>query len=723
MKITGKFILAFAIAAMSMDLFAADQPPVCALYKAVLPPNAHPKLVDTVEIAVGPPEAGEPNLLWFRVACTKVNKDAFTIWFLADGNPFSAHSNRTINFVRYILQEPGRTPIEYVEQRSGRALLPLFYFREKLLPRSTVDSNEPLFEKGSFLGHPLIRSAQGAAAPQVPPTVTFGGKLVLNPELLIGTGRNFKDDGAGRKSPTDNYNYVPFTPKDYNDMIDAGVNYFTARGQQIDWICRRAVFYEGYSPGIAFPEELFRSNFMGLVMFIDEPACILAGKYPKDASPIEAVKMIQQHILQQRDDRSYMKLLREAGIDLGSLELIEPCIPIWETYVDTSYYQLEANPCGIVQECRWQIRPDGSEQTSGRFLQRINAEFGTDIPIEPKNLFIWSYSQMIGPARALGAKWGMAIYGQAEPELRLPSMKLAYDLGAAFIWFWTSDHDHHVPYDEQLALVRAITEYAKSHPRPPLNEVLRRARAAVVLPYGYTLPTCWELDMFGSYIFPMSRKNQFGITYKQVLNPAIKEIETLLKNNIPYDVVPASSRFDSADYDEVIRVEENGAVRKLTDSIAGMLSPSVFADEGARAEKERWVAARFGRADANVPFSFLYNGQPSSKLLKDWKAQHSSRPLDENRTEYVVTHSDPQTGLVVRCMAVEYKDFPTVEWTLYFKNAGTSDTPILSEIQTLDAHFGFKSAKGIILHHSKGGFDLPPTETFGGKALALPAVR
>ena len=38
-------------------------------------------------------------------------------------------------------------------------------------------------------------------------------------------------------------------------------------------------------------------------------------------------------------------------------------------------------------------------------------------------------------------------------------------------------------------------------------------------------------------------------------------------------------------------------------------------------------------------------------------------------------------------MAVEYRDFPTVEWTLYFKNTGTADTPILADIQALDATF------------------------------------
>jgi alpha-galactosidase len=38
----------------------------------------------------------------------------------------------------------------------------------------------------------------------------------------------------------------------------------------------------------------------------------------------------------------------------------------------------------------------------------------------------------------------------------------------------------------------------------------------------------------------------------------------------------------------------------------------------------------------------------------------------------------------VKSEAVEYKDFPTVEWTLNFKNTGTQNTPILSEIHSVD---------------------------------------
>jgi alpha-galactosidase len=55
--------------------------------------------------------------------------------------------------------------------------------------------------------------------------------------------------------------------------------------------------------------------------------------------------------------------------------------------------------------------------------------------------------------------------------------------------------------------------------------------------------------------------------------------------------------------------------------------------------------------------------------------------LDAQRQECTVICTDPATGLEVRCVAITYRDFPTVEWTVYFKNTGSTDTPILWDIR------------------------------------------
>ena len=114
-------------------------------------------------------------------------------------------------------------------------------------------------------------------------------------------------------------------------------------------------------------------------------------------------------------------------------------------------------------------------------------------------------------------------------------------------------------------------------------------------------------------------------------------------------------------------------------------------------------------------FSFVYDGRHSSELLSQWEFTRDSKDMDANRIGRTLTWNDPTTGLGIRCEAVQYKDFPTVEWTLYFKNNGENDSPILSDIQALDTRFERGGQGEFVLHHNKGSFvradDYEPLET------------
>jgi hypothetical protein len=98
-----------------------------------------------------------------------------------------------------------------------------------------------------------------------------------------------------------------------------------------------------------------------------------------------------------------------------------------------------------------------------------------------------------------------------------------------------------------------------------LDKLRSAATTAIVLPYGYTLPTVWQLFTWGTHIYPLDRKNSFGLTYKEVLSPAINEIAYCLKNNISYDVVPAGKAFDPVGYEKVVLIGEDGTVRSPVD--------------------------------------------------------------------------------------------------------------------------------------------------------------
>jgi alpha-galactosidase len=133
------------------------------------------------------------------------------------------------------------------------------------------------------------------------------------------------------------------------------------------------------------------------------------------------------------------------------------------------------------------------------------------------------------------------------------------------------------------------------------------------------------------------------------------------------------------------------------------------------AESRRWAASKFEGVDDGKPadahasmfdgvsfFSFTYQNKPSGELLKAWDCKRASRKLDDNRTEHSITWTDAKTGLVLRCVGVEYNDFPVVEWTLYFKNTSDRDTPILENIQGIDVVAHRNNDGEFVLRGSQG---------------------
>ncbi len=123
------------------------------------------------------------------------------------------------------------------------------------------------------------------------------------------------------------------------------------------------------------------------------------------------------------------------------------------------------------------------------------------------------------------------------------------------------------------------------------------------------------------------------------------------------------------------------------------------------AAKSSWVATTLD-SGTTPPFSFTYGDRSSRDLLPAWTV---SRATDETtdarhgrRTAHTLSFTDPATGLVVRCEATEYSDFPTVEWTLHFRNDGTVDTPILSGIRAVDLHLDRPAEGEFVLHTIRG---------------------
>lgn len=110
---------------------------------------------------------------------------------------------------------------------------------------------------------------------------------------------------------------------------------------------------------------------------------------------------------------------------------------------------------------------------------------------------------------------------------------------------------------------------------------------------------------------------------------------------------------------------------------------------------------------SRLPFSFAYAGHSSDGLLAVWPKTIESTRLDAFRTQRTLRWTDSRTGLEVRCVSVEYSDYAVGEWTLYFKNNGKTDTPILENVQALDTEFKRGGADEFALHGNKGDWCVP----------------
>jgi alpha-galactosidase len=145
------------------------------------------------------------------------------------------------------------------------------------------------------------------------------------------------------------------------------------------------------------------------------------------------------------------------------------------------------------------------------------------------------------------------------------------------------------------------------------------------------------------------------------------------------------------------------------------------------AQSRQWAETRWQggiAGDTFEPFfSFVYGDKPSSEFLKTCDVKRASRKLDENRMEHTLVYTDSKTGLVVRCVGIEYSDYPCVEWILHFKNTGEKDTPILADIQSLDIRIERKPGTGEFLLHHNAGTQTQPSDYEVRQTVLGPGVE
>jgi len=120
------------------------------------------------------------------------------------------------------------------------------------------------------------------------------------------------------------------------------------------------------------------------------------------------------------------------------------------------------------------------------------------------------------------------------------------------------------------------------------------------------------------------------------------------------------------------------------------------------ARAERWFAEAFQSPKRILPLAFRYGERDSTAFLAGWRAEWIQDATVAGVTHARITLTAPATSLQCQCAITTFADFPAVEWVVSFTNTGAVDSPILADIQPLDAIFPAARGQQCLLHTAQG---------------------
>lgn len=518
---------------------------------------------------------------WLCLSGTKAGGLGFRVWLLTPTHPPRALESARVSTARYLLQEGDDRPLEYRDRSTGAAVLPGHGAWEWLFPHPEEggSSEGALPATVRYLGHCFFLEAAGeGAALASPPDAEV---LELRSDALIGPASNTRQKDETRRYDGSDYELIRLSRDDIDEMIGAGINCLHVDAGQAPWVERRSVFYWGVGGSdIPYPEALYRSNYLGPALFLDEPAVCTRDhvvrprferdpEYRRSVSPQSVLEEFQAYFRKAKYEGGPTRLLAgladRSDVDLGDLNFLQQNMYTWETMVSSAAYQLteggQGPPDAMVFE------PPGRLGTR-RTLPDMNMAYGCQIPTDdPANLTGILYGFLRGAARAAGRGWGMSIYGQFDRTDSFWFQTRAYDLGARFFMYWDSYQLACVPYSEYLALSRNLAAHIDSHPPRDLQALVEAAEVAILLPPGYNLGhvhmgrgLLWGLEELN-----LERLNREGVKYRLVLHHFFTEIERCIRLGVAYDLLWDLEGLDLSGYREVVRVREDGKVEVSED--------------------------------------------------------------------------------------------------------------------------------------------------------------
>ena len=501
-----------------------------------------------LSMTIGDTEVHEDvSYQWIHLRGLKQNGQTYSVWMLVDQWPGDPAVQKSVRTARYILREGEEPAREYVHALTGEAMLPELRGWNILFPTDQGEAGSPFPERVHYLGHDFSRTREWQDEPVSVPNIE---RIPLRPDMLIGTGRTFRDTQGHRLLDNKEYDYTSYSQEDMEELVEAGFNHFWVTEQQYEWVKNWPVFCIHPRQDDRYPEMLYRSNMQGGHAYYDEPGHRGRREMKVEDTPAEMAQAVARYTQEStRTEYLHRALDGRDDVDLGDLNL-RHSLPSWETVVSTVWYQMRAGAIGAIHEGRYILYGQ---------IPAINAQYGCQMPPYPEYLLRYYYSILRGAARHFGCDWGVAVYGRMEQRFAPMAFTLAYDMGARYFWFWTSDHGAHIPYPEQVNLSRLLKGHAERHPHRDMEALLHAANVAIALPDGYTFE--YSGLMYNQSSHHLERVNEHGVTYRRVLHNAAVEMERLMRLGIEFDIVVNSDSFHGEGYQEVIYIQPDGKLQ------------------------------------------------------------------------------------------------------------------------------------------------------------------
>lgn len=539
-------------------------------------------VVKRVVVSLGPVQTRPTgSYQWLELDATKAGGETFRVWLLAKAYPEQSLPVAAANIDRYILQEGGGPPKEFVHNATGAPVLPSNGAWAFLWPRPETGEfrDGVVAPRIVWLGHNyMLKASDRTARNPVPPEPR---RIGLLPDVLVGVPSNTRTHDDRRRYDGSDYRLVRLTRDDYTQMIRAGMNCLRVDAEQAGWLADEPVFVWGTGgKEVPFPEGLFRSTWLGPTLFLDEPAVhtrdqIVRPRLAKEPAFRKSItaqvmfgeftNLFHQTIAKGTPEALINGFRARSDVDLGALRFPQRNLYSWETMVATAAWQLTAEtnggPAAIVFEPPGRV---GARRT----LPEMNMAYGCQIPADhPTYLADLIYGFLRGAARAADKDWGVSIYGgvdQADSPLLLTH---AYDLGAKYFFFWDNYQYACVPFGECLALARHLQAHVASHPARDDRRLKRAAEVAILLPPGYDLGHVHmgRGNLWGLGELNLERTNHLGITYRTVMGNFFTEIERCLRLGVAFDLLWDLNGLKLDGYREVVRVREDGRVEVMVD--------------------------------------------------------------------------------------------------------------------------------------------------------------